>query len=259
MNRITVSLAQVSLLPSEKEMIDKGHELAKEAKRRGSDLILFPEMWTTGFAWSKLKKSKHSFDELAKIAKTHKIWIGGSTPGEKELTNTFTLFSPEGHLEASYSKVHLFTLMKEDKHLIPGSHLTLYDAPWGKTGLAICYDIRFPEMFRTYALQGARLTLMPIAFPHPRRDHWMTMQRARAIENQMFMIMTNRVGKEILEDSPPVTYFGSSSIIDPWGKTVLLGSEDCEMLLTATLDLSEADRVRKTMSVLQDRRPDLYF
>ena len=139
-----------------------------------------------------------------------------------------------------------------------GRCLTVAEPPWGLTGLSVCYDIRFPELFRTYALKGARLVLSPMAFPYPRLDHWKILVRARAIENQLFMIGVNQVGSEDFGSDDKVTYFGNSVVIDPWGRTVVEASETDEMLLTATLDLGQADEVRSRMRVLRDRRPDLY-
>jgi len=139
-----------------------------------------------------------------------------------------------------------------------GDSLCVVDTPWGLTGLSICYDIRFPELFRTYALKGARVVFSPMAFPYPRLDHWKSLVRARAIENQMFMVGINQVGEENLGHLGMVTYFGDSVIIDPWGKTVVEASETDEMLLTATIDLDLSDRIRSEMRVLHDRRPDLY-
>ena len=201
---------------------------------------------------------RHSFDPIARIAKANKIWVGGSSPAPDKLTNSFTLFSPEGELKARYDKTHLFSLMGEDEHIIAGDRLNLYEAPWGKTGLSVCYDIRFPELFRSYALQGARITFLPVAFPHPRQNHLLTLLKARAIENQMFMVMTNRVGEEHLENGPTLNYCGSSCVIDPWGDVDILGSENEEMLLTTNINLKEVEKIRAKMNTLRDRRPDLY-
>jgi len=134
----------------------------------------------------------------------------------------------------------------------------MVDTPWGPVGLSICYDIRFPELFRTYALQGARMALSPIAFPHPRLDHWRILVRARAIENQMFLVGVNRVGSEDFGSDGTVTFFGNSVIIDPWGRTVVEAGETEETLLTASIDLQQAEEVRSRMRVLGDRRPELY-
>ena len=115
------------------------------------------------------------------------------------------LYSPEGRLAASYSKIHLFRLMDEDQYLAAGTAGVLHELPWGCAGLAICYDLRFPELFRRYALEGARLLILPAAWPHPRRMHWRTLLRSRAIENQCFVAACNRVGT-----TDDVSFFGFS-------------------------------------------------
>jgi predicted amidohydrolase len=148
--------------------------------------------------------------------------------------------------------MHLFRLMAEEKYLAPGEAATLADTPWGKIGMAICYDLRFPELFRRYALGGAQLILVPAEWPHPRRAHWQTLLRARAIENQCFVAACNRVGT-----TGNSTFFGASAVIDPWGETLIEGGE-AEMILTVTIDLALVDSVRRRIPVFEDRRPELY-
>ena len=118
--------------------------------------------------------------------------------------------------------------------------------------MAICYDLRFPELFRHYALQGARLILLPAEWPNPRREHWRTLLRARAIENQCFVAACNRVG-----ESDGTSFFGASAVIDPWGATLIEG-DDTPAILTTTLDLSLVENVRERIPVFADRRPELY-
>jgi predicted amidohydrolase len=123
---------------------------------------------------------------------------------------------------------------------------------WGMVGLAICYDLRFPELFRAYALAGTHTVIIPAEWPNPRMAHWQTLLRARAIENQMFIIACNRVGQ-----SGNTTFFGRSCIIDPWGETIVEAGEQA-ILLTADIDIDVVDTVRKKIPVFADRRPDLY-
>jgi omega-amidase len=264
--RFTVSLAQIEIVQADPGAnLIKAENLVAEAARRKSDIICFPEMWTTGFNWEFNEKNAPSHEayiqKVADLAHRHGIWINGSMLALNEVgkvANTSILFNPQGEQAAIYRKTHLFSLLHEERHMEPGSALTIADTPWGSIGLSICYDIRFPELFRTYALKGARITLSPMAFPHPRLDHWRILVRARAIENQMYMVGINRVGNEDLGADGMISYFGTSCIIDPWGKTVVEAGERDEMLLTATIDLSYADEVRKKMTVLGDRRPELY-
>jgi len=264
--KLTISIAQMDVITSQPEAnLKKARGWVEEASRRGSDLICFPEMWTTGFNWANNEKMAQDHEayinRVANLAKNHHIWINGSMLAlneEGKVSNTSILFSPDGKMTGIYRKTHLFSLVHEERYMAPGQYLTTVDAPWGRTGLSVCYDIRFPELFRTYALKGVKVQLSPMAFPYPRLDHWKILVRARAIENQMFMIGVNQVGNEEFEKYGLITYFGNSVIIDPWGKTVVEASETEEMLLTATIDVEMVDKIRKKMHVLNDRRPDIY-
>jgi predicted amidohydrolase len=264
--KLTLSLIQMAVTPSvPEENLRKAEGWIAEAVRKGSQLVCFPEMWTTGFQWEKnasmAAEHEKVIERIAGLARQHRIWINGSMlalDDNRRVSNTSILFSPQGERSAVYRKTHLFSLMHEERHMAPGRSLTMADAPWGRTGLAICYDLRFPELFRTYALKGARVVLSPAAFPHPRLEHWKILVRARAIENQVFMVAVNRVGSEDLGDGNLVSYFGHSAIIDPWGQTVVEAGDTEEELLTATIDLDQVDEIRARMTVLKDRRPDLY-
>jgi predicted amidohydrolase len=265
-SRLTIALAQIRVVYRRpEENLAKAETLIAEAVRRGSDLICFPEMWTTGFDWSYLAEKSREHEEVieqvAELARHHHIWINGSLPmvtDDGRIANTSILFSAEGKRAGVYRKVHLFSLLQEDRHLAAGDSLTVVHTPWGKIGLSVCYDIRFPELFRSYALQGVRLVLAPAAFPDPRRDHWQVLSRARAIENQMFLAGVNRVGNEDFGPDGVVRYFGTSLLVDPWGKLVLEAGETEDELLIARIDLCEADELRSRMRVLADRRPELY-
>jgi predicted amidohydrolase len=262
----TISLAQMNVIRARPaENLAKAEQWIAEAARRGSDLICFPEMWPTGFNWERNRELALEMPALLErigvLAREHGIWIGGSMPVLNEqgrVSNTFVLLDDEGTQRGLYRKMHLFTLMHEEQHVAAGDALSVVDTPWGRAGLSVCYDIRFPELFRTYALQGVEFVLAPIAFPHPRRDHWNMLVRARAIENQLFMIGVNQVGSEDFGPDGRVSYFGTSVIIDPWGRTVVEASQSDEQLLTVTIDTAQVKEIRARMTVLQDRRPDLY-
>jgi omega-amidase len=264
--KLTVSLAQIEVANSQPEVnLRKGQLLIAEAARRGSEVVCFPEMWTTGFNWANNERmaAEHekTLDRIAGMAKGYGIWINGSMPALDEdgkISNTSILFNPQGERTATYRKTHLFSLIGEEKHMAAGKTLGLAETPWGLTGLSVCYDIRFPELFRTYALKGARIVFSPMAFPHPRLELWKILVRARAIENQMFVVGTNQVGREDFGPDNLVTYCGDSVIIDPWGKTVVEASETEEALLTVAIDLDLVEEARSKIKVLADRRPDLY-
>ncbi len=235
-----------------------------EAARRGSQLVILPELWSTAYALDRATElasplAPHAdaggwFGRFAALARQHEVWLAGSLLEERggKFYNCLALYGPDGALAAAYRKIHLFRLMAEEQFLAPGEEAVLVDAPWGQIGLAICYDLRFPELFRRYALAGARLLLVPAEWPHPRREHWRTLLRARAIENQCFVAACNRVG--VTNNN---TFFGASAVIDPWGETLVEGGE-ASLLLTVTVDLADVDRVRQRIPVFADRRPDLY-
>ncbi len=261
----TVSLAQMSVTAGNIEAnFQKGKALVAAAAERGADLVVLPELWTTGFDWPRNKElsDKHNgiLEEIAVLAREHRLWIHGSTltVEEQQLFNTSTLYDSDGIERGRYSKIHLFRYGGENKYLAAGDAPVIVETPWGKMGLAICYDLRFPELFRRYALEGATMVLLPAAFPQPRRPHWNVLLRARAIENQMFVIATNHVGEAEFPNVGPVTFFGTSAVIDPWGETVVEGGQDEEILLTTTVDLEAVQRARRKMQVLEDRRPEVY-
>jgi omega-amidase len=143
-------------------------------------------------------------------------------------------------------------LRNEHRHLISGDHVTLCPTSWGPVGLAICYDLRFPELFRVMALAGADLFLVPVQLPVPRLDAWLTLARARAVENALFVAVCNRVGSE-----GEVTFAGQSLVVDPLGR-VLVEGDDQERLLIARANLREIHKARRYLAIYEDRRPGAY-
>jgi predicted amidohydrolase len=222
-------------------------------------------MWTTGFDWDNNERiaseQEKVIERVADMAKRYGIWINGSMlalNAEGKVSNTSILFDADGRRAGVYRKTHLFTFLHEDRHMVPGEALCAVATPWGLAGLSVCYDIRFPELFRSYALMGVKFQFAPVAFPYPRLQHFKILLRARAIENQMFMISTNQVGSEDFGSDGVATYFGSSAVIDPWGETIVEANETEETLLTATIDIDKVEEIRNKMTVLRDRRPDIY-
>lgn len=259
--KFTISLGQIDIKLGDPDAnLAMVKEMSHEAARRGSDVVVFPELWSTGYDLENAARyatptDAGIFAKTAALARKNKIAILGSClslQGDGRYGNTAVWHDREGTAVAEYSKAHLFRLMDEDQYLASGDRLTLLETEWGMGGLAICYDLRFPEQFRRYALLGARMVLLPAEWPHPRLMHWRTLLRARAIENQMFVIACNRVG-----ESKGTAFFGHSCIIDPWGETVVEAGET-EVLLTATIDTAVVDSVRQKIPVFDDRREELY-
>ena len=165
--RLTISLAQMDCKLGDPEAnFAQAAQLIDEAARRGSGLVLLPELWSTAYALdaapalaSPLANSPQDggwFGRVAALAAAHRLFVGGSLLEVRggRYYNCFALYAPDGALAGAYRKVHLFRLMDEEKYLAPGEEAVALDLPWGKSGLAICYDLRFPELFRRYALAG---------------------------------------------------------------------------------------------------------
>jgi predicted amidohydrolase len=188
------------------------------------------------------------------VATKNKIGIFGSILEKRglEVSNSASFIAPNGRMMGVYRKIHLFRLMDEDQWLAAGSSPLSMDLPWGETALAICYDLRFPEMFRNYAANGAKMIVIPAEWPLVRVEHWRALLIARAIENQCYIVAANAAGE--IGDT---TYAGHSMIVDPWGKIVIEGGED-PMLLTAEIEMELVDEVRERIPVLKDRRTDIY-
>jgi predicted amidohydrolase len=227
---------------------------------RKPDVILFPEMWNTGYALTEIEtiadeQGNRTKALLSGFSRKHRVHIiGGSIAELKDgdAYNTMYAFDREGNVVADYSKIHLFRLMDEEKYLQAGNKLGKLKLEGNEAGMMICYDIRFPELARKLALEGAKLLFVPAEWPHPRLHHWRTLLTARAIENQMFVIACNRTGS-----SGGTNFFGHSLVLDPWGEIVAEAGED-ETILYADIDLSLVDAVRSKIPVFEDRRPSIY-
>lgn len=237
----------------------KARHFVEVAHSQGNSLMLLPELWTTGYDLENAQilasqMDQGMFAQISALAREYHISLGGSILEIENgrIFNTFVLYDAEGHRSGLYRKTHLFRLMDEDRWLHPGDHPGLANTEAGKTGMAICYDLRFPELFRLYALNSATVVLIPAEWPNSRIDHWRTLLRARAIENQMYVVAANRVG-----ESRGEVFGGHSMVIGPWGDLLVEGGlEEC--LLTTEIDPEETNRVRQKITVFQDRRPDIY-
>jgi omega-amidase len=257
---LKVSLGQMDVALGQPEQnLEKAKVMAAEARRRGSELLLLPELWSSGYDLARAAHYATSTGEgmcarMAELASAHSIYIVGSLLEDsgKGYRNTAVVASPSGLLLGKYSKVHLFRPLEEHVYLVAGEETPVFDLPWGRSALAICYDLRFPELFRKYALAGAQVIFLVAEWPRPRVTHWQTLLQARAIENQLFIVACNRVGQ-----SGEWSFFGHSSIYDPSGELVA-GAGDEETLLTATLDLDLVNKVRGSMTVFEDRREVVY-
>jgi predicted amidohydrolase len=260
MKRFVITGIQMDVKPGDIQANLKcAVSLAEKTLKFNPDMIIFPEMFATGFAYPYINKmAKEYFNELAAFLtnlsyKTSSYIVGGSIPElfEGKLYNTSIVFSPERRTLGFSRKIHPFSMTDESKYFSGGDKISVISTPLAKLGIAICYDIRFPEIARKLTLEGAEMLIVPAQFPHPREHHWHALLRSRAIENQVFLVGVNRIGGKNPE------YFGHSIAIDPHGD-VLDELDDKEGILVCEIDLGRIEQVRKAMPVLLDRRPEVY-
>jgi len=262
-SKLRISLLQMDIAIGEPERnFAKLESMLEQAVNTAEkpDVVVFPEMWNTGYALDRIHEladvqGERTREYLSLFSRKHQVnIIGGSIAEKKEdaILNTIYAFDRTGNVAADYSKIHLFRLMDEEKYLTAGERLGRFELDGIQSGMMICYDIRFPELSRKLALDGAKLLFVPAEWPHPRLHHWRTLLMARAIENQMYVVSCNRVGT-----SGTTSFFGHSMVIDPWGEAIAEGGEE-ETILTATVDLDNVDKVRRTIPIFEDRRPHLY-
>ncbi len=268
MANLRVALAQIDIKKGNpRANWIKVQEVVTEAHRQRAHVVLLPELWDAGFALEQAKDLASSlsgglFSEIAALSAKATIYILGSMLEKRGLgvSNTAPIVGPKRGIEGAYRKLHLFPPMQEDQWLTPGEGAATFDLPWGRTAVGICYDLRFPELFRRYAVEGTRITFVPAQWPAERQEHFRVLIRARAIENQMFIVATNRIGVDDYEEvtgNHGTKYGGRSAIIDPNGDVVVeLG--DSEAVVTAELDLNMVERLRRSIPVLTDRRPEHY-
>ncbi|HEY8495339.1 MAG TPA: carbon-nitrogen hydrolase family protein [Myxococcota bacterium] len=200
---------------------------------------------------------------LRELAAEHRIWLlGGSFPeaaGDGRIHNTSVAVDPDGRLAAVYRKIHLFdvdlsaqggAVYRESERIAPGSEVVSVETPFGGIGLSICYDLRFPELYRALAARGVRFLAVPAAFARETgRDHWEVLLRARAIENQAFVVAAAQVG----DHGGGRSSYGRTMIVDPWG-LVLARAPDVPGPIVAECRLEEQDRIRAALPALRHRR-----
>ncbi|QEV19157.1 carbon-nitrogen family hydrolase [Streptomyces alboniger] len=234
--------------------------LVREVSARdGSDLVVLPELWTTGaFAYESFAEEAEplegpTYEAMAKAASDAGVWLhAGSVPeraaSDGALYNTSLVFSPEGELAAAYRKIHRFGFDKGEAVLMAaGSQLVTVRTPATTLGLATCYDLRFPELFRGLVDAGAEMFVVPAGWPERRREHWRLLARARAVEDQVYVLACGTGGTHA-----GVPQAGHSVVVDPWGE-VLAEAGDGEEVLTVDLDPAKVAATREQFPALKDR------
>ncbi|NLE43455.1 MAG: carbon-nitrogen family hydrolase [Chloroflexi bacterium] len=257
---LTIALAQMDVNAGQSDAnLARARVLCAQARDTGAELILLPELWLHGYDLAHAARwaapvGDGGFAAMASLAQEFGLYVAGSTLEchEEGVSNTAAFYAPDGELLGAYRKVHLFRLMSEHHYLVPGNHLVLCDSPWGPVGLAICYDLRFPELFRALALAGAMLILVPAQWPTKRLNAWLLMVRARAAENELFVAACNRVGQD-----GDVSFPGQSLVANPLGEAVVNG-DDRDRPFIARVDLDDVSAARRYLPVFEDRRPGAY-
>jgi predicted amidohydrolase len=268
---VRAAAIQLTATPDTDANLAVADRLVRAAAADGADLILLPEKWSLLGRGEDLLAGAEALDgpaitwARATARELGVDLVAGSVSeragGDPPLRNTSLHIGPDGGIRATYRKIHLFDVevdgivYRESEHEAPGDEPVLSKAADGTSlGLSICYDLRFPELFRILAVEGARVLLVPAAFTlATTRDHWEVLLRARAIENQCFVVAADQIG----EHAPGLRSGGRSMIVDPWG-VVLAQAPDTETVITADLDIARQDDIRRRLPALAGRRPNAY-
>jgi predicted amidohydrolase len=271
LTKLRAAAVQLTATPDKARNLELAGRLVRRAADDGARLVVLPEKWSVLGRGADLRDGAEPLDGPAvtwarEAARELDIdLVAGSVAerveGEEKLRNTSLHIGPDGEIKAVYRKIHMFdvevdgTVYRESDHEAPGEDVVLSATADGvELGLTVCYDVRFPELYRILAVRGARIVTVPAAFTVPTtRDHWEILLRARAIEDQCFVIAPNQIG----EHADGLRSGGRSMIVDPWG-LVLARAADGPTVITADLDLDAQATMRTQLPSLANRRPTAY-
>ncbi|WP_405778666.1 carbon-nitrogen family hydrolase [Streptomyces sp. NBC_00859] len=253
------SLLQIAVNPAESPGSRRLRVAELVREQAGADLVVLPELWPVGaFAYRSFESEAEPLDgpthrAMAKAARDAGVWLHAGSIVERDpggpLYNTSLVFTPDGELSAVYRKIHRFGFDKGEAVLMSaGDELVTVDLPDTTLGLATCYDLRFPELFRGLTDMGARLLVVPAGWPERRRSHWTLLAQARAVENQAYVLACGSAGTHA-----GVEQAGHSIVVDPWGE-VLAEAGPGEEVLTVELDPAFVATTREQFPALKDRR-----
>jgi predicted amidohydrolase len=234
-----------------------------DAAKNGARLCVLPEMWSTSFLPSydaaQIAAAAAAETRIAELSKQHAMTILGSGPESRDgaIFNCATLYDC-GETKGSYRKVHLFSANAEHRHHRGGDEPLVVDTSAGRIGVMIGYDLRFPDLARYYFRKGAEILIVPAQWPEARSQHWRTLLRARAIENILFVIGSNRTGHDVsLKSEEDLSFLGDGRIVDPTGEILAAGTGESG-IVTAEMDLHTVRTMRRMMPVHRDERPSVY-
>lgn len=254
-----IALLQMEVLEKNKGTnVSHGLQLMRQAAG-GHDLLVLPEIWTTGYSLGRLDQEAETIEstilaEICKIAAENSCSIiAGSVPmcRDGKVYNTSIAINKVGEIVNMYDKVHLFGLFNEEDFFAAGNNFSAFDLDGLCCGSTICYDLRFPELYRHLALQGAKLIFCPAEWPEARGDIWRLLAQARAAENHIFLVAVNCAGT--FKGAP---FYGHSMVVAPSGK-ILAEADMQEAVVSCEIDLADTDKVRKRLNALADVRKEL--
>jgi predicted amidohydrolase len=270
-DRIRVACVQMTSRADKAANLETAERLVAQAAATGADVVVLPEKWNgvgdAAFYHSTAEplSGGESVSAMSGWARTHGITlVGGSIvelrEGRQKRSNTSLVFDSDGEIVATYRKIHLFdvevggVVYRESESEEPGDEAVVTEVEDWRLGLSVCYDIRFPELYRILALEGAQLVTVPAHFTTPTgKDHWQVLLRARAIENQLYVVAAAQTGETL----PGKPAYGRSLIVDPWG-LVLAQAPDEETVISAELDRAHLEDIRAKLPSLANRQASAY-
>jgi deaminated glutathione amidase len=270
-DRLRVACVQLNASAEKAENIERMEALVARAAATGADVVVLPEKWNGIGLAERLREiaepleSGETVEAMAEWARRHGITlVGGSIAerreGREKLSNTCVVFDSGGEVIAVYRKIHMFDVevgghvYRESEAEEPGDAPATCEAEGWKLGLTVCYDVRFPELYRILALEGAELVTVPAAFTlYTGKDHWELLLRARAVENQCYIAAANQWGTY----ADGKAAYGRSMIVDPWGIVVAQAADE-DGVVAAEIDRAHLERVRDSLPSLANRQPVAY-
>lgn len=256
---VVVGIVQFDVVEGDVETnLTRAFQGLMKLSEAGCHLAVLPEMWSCGFdngnLTSQAAETPGIIERLRIFAARERMVVAGSLPElvDGSVVNTLCVIDSDGEIKGRYRKLHLFTPTGEDNHFVAGGETVVADTSVGRLGLMICYDLRFPELARGLALDGAEIFVVPAQWPAARLTHWEALLKARAIENQCFVVGVNRVGR-----SGTLVYNGGSQVVSPLGEVQAhAGGADGEVVTAMEAEVMTA--FREHVPCLEERRPMCY-
>jgi omega-amidase len=265
-----IALCQMNVVESKDENLERAVSMIREASVNGATLVVLPEMFNCPYdndkfvEYAENRGTSKSLKAISRAADENNVYVvAGSIPEEScgNIYNSSFVFDDRGEVLDVHRKIHLFDVevsdgisFKESNTITPGDKVTVVETPFMKFGVAICFDLRFPELFKLMAMEGAKLVVVPGAFNMTTGPaHWETTIRTRAIDNQIYMVAVSPAKNDELS----YVAYGHSMVVDPWGDVVETAKEE-ETIVYATINEDMVNKIREELPLLKNRREDIY-